>query len=225
MIDLNKMKLKTRLPLAIAGGLAIFALAGPGFAERPVRIPEPAFNPAQPEPKAVAILAGGCFWGLEAVFENVKGVTDVTSGYAGGKASEANYDTVITETTNHAEAVRIVYDPRVISYGQLLHIFFSAAHNPTELNRQGPDVGRSYRSAIFPQTEAQASIARAYIAQLTRAKAYPQPIVTGIERGTFYLAEAYHQNFFTRNPMHPYIVRWDKPKLAGARKTFPALFR
>jgi peptide-methionine (S)-S-oxide reductase len=219
------MKLKTRIPLAIAGAIAVFTIAAPGSAERPVRIPEPVLDPAQPEPQAVAILAGGCFWGLEAVYENVKGVKAVTSGYAGGKASEANYDTVITETTNHAEAVRVVYDPRVISYGQLLHIFFSAAHNPTELNRQGPDVGRSYRSAIFPQNLAQTTVARAYIAQLTAAKAYDAPIVTRIESGKFYLAEAYHQDFFTRNPMHPYIVRWDKPKLAGARKTFPALFR
>ncbi len=225
MIDIGKLKLKTRLPLAIAGGLALFAIAAPGLAERPVRIAEPVLDPAQSEPQAVAILAGGCFWGMEAVFENVKGVKDVVSGYAGGKASEANYDTVTTETTNHAEAVRIVYDPRVISYGQLLHIFFSAAHNPTELDRQGPDVGRSYRSAIFPQTASQTTVARAYIAQLGRGKAFPAPIVTRIEAGKFYPAEPYHQNFFTRNPMHPYIVRWDKPKLAGARKTFPALFR
>lgn len=225
MMDIGSLKLKTRLPLAVAGGLALFALAAPGSAERPVRIAEPRLDPAQAAPQAVAILAGGCFWGLEAVFENVRGVKDVVSGYAGGKAEEATYDTVITETTNHAEAVRIVYDPRVISYGQLLHIFFSAAHNPTELNRQGPDVGRSYRSAIFPQTQAQASVARAYITQLGAAKSYPKPIVTRIETGKFYAAESYHQNFFTRNPMHPYIVRWDKPKLAGARATFPALFR
>ena len=222
---MNKMQLKTRIPLAFAGAIAVFTLAAPGSAERPVRIPEPVVDPAQPEPLAVAILAGGCFWGLEAVYENVKGVKSVTSGYAGGKASEANYDIVITETTNHAEAVRIVYDPRVISYGRLLQIFFSAAHDPTELNRQGPDVGRSYRSAIFAQTLQQATVARAYIAQLTAAKVYPEPIVTRIENGKYYLAEAYHQDFFNRNPMHPYIVRWDKPKLAGARATFPALFR
>lgn len=222
---MNKMQLKTRIPLAFAGAIAVFTLAAPGSAERPVRIPEPVVDPAQPEPLAVAILAGGCFWGLEAVYENVKGVKSVTSGYAGGKASEANYDIVITETTNHAEAVRIVYDPRVISYGRLLQIFFSAAHDPTELNRQGPDVGRSYRSAIFAQTLPQATVARAYIAQLTAAKVYPEPIVTRIENGKYYLAEAYHQDFFNRNPMHPYIVRWDKPKLAGARATFPALFR
>ncbi|MEK6637962.1 MAG: peptide-methionine (S)-S-oxide reductase MsrA [Pseudomonadota bacterium] len=222
---MSKMQLKTRVPLVIVAAIAVFTLAAPGSAERPVIIPAPALDPAQAEMQAVAILAGGCFWGLEAVFENAKGVKSVTSGYAGGKAEEATYDAVITEATNHAEAVRIVYDPRVISYGSLLQIFFSAAHNPTELNRQGPDVGRSYRSAIFPQTLAQTTIARAYIAQLTAAKAYDGAIVTRIESGKFYAAEAYHQDFFTRNPMHPYIVRWDKPKLAGARKTFPNLFR
>ncbi len=224
-MDMSKYQYKTRLPLAVAGAIALFTFTAPGFAEKAVQIPAPAVDPAQPEPQAVAILAGGCFWGLEAVFENVKGVKAVTSGYAGGKAKEANYDTVITETTNHAEAVRIVYDPRVISYGRLLQIFFSAAHDPTELNRQGPDVGRSYRSAIFPQTLAQTTIARAYIAQLGKARVYAEPIVTRIETGGFYLAEAYHQDFFNRNPRHPYIVRWDKPKLASARATFPTLFR
>jgi peptide-methionine (S)-S-oxide reductase len=224
-MDMSKFQLKTRIPLFAVGAVALFNIAAPGFAEKPVAIPSPAVDPAQTDPQAVAILAGGCFWGLEAVFENVKGVKAVTSGYAGGKANEANYDTVITETTGHAEAVRIVYDPRVISYGRLLQIFFSAAHNPTQLNRQGPDVGRSYRSAIFPQTLAQTTTARAYISQLSKAGAYSKPIVTRIESGTFYLAEAYHQDFFNRNPMHPYIVHWDKPKLAGARATFPALFR
>jgi peptide-methionine (S)-S-oxide reductase len=224
-MDVSKLQLKTRIPLFAIGAIALFNIAAPGFAEKPVPIPAPAIDPVQREPQAVAILAGGCFWGLEAVFENVKGVKDVTSGYAGGKASEANYDAVITETTGHAEAVRIVYDPRVISYGSLLQIFFSAAHNPTQLNRQGPDVGQSYRSAIFPQTLVQTTTARAYISQLNKAGAYPKPIVTRIENGTFYLAETYHQDFFSRNPSHPYIVRWDKPKLAGARATFPALFR
>jgi peptide-methionine (S)-S-oxide reductase len=225
MIDMKKLSLSTRVPLAIAGAIALFTIAAPGAAEKPVIIPAPKSDPAQSEPQAVAILAGGCFWGMEAVFENVKGVRMVTSGYAGGKAEEANYDTVITETTNHAEAVRIVYDPKQISYGKLLHIFFSAAHDPTQLNRQGPDTGRSYRSAIFPQTLTQATTARAYIAQLSAARVFPKPIVTRIETGRFYNAEPYHQDFFANNPMHPYIVRWDKPKLAGARATFPALFR
>jgi peptide-methionine (S)-S-oxide reductase len=224
-MDLNKFQLKTRVPLFVVGAFAVFAIAAPGSAEKPVPIPPSLEDPAQPEAQTVAILAGGCFWGLEAVFEQVKGVKSVTSGYAGGKANEANYDAVVSETTGHAEAVRIVYDPRVISYGSLLRIYFSAAHNPTELNRQGPDIGRSYRSAIFPQTLAQTTTARAYIKQLSEAGVYPKPIVTRIESGTFYVAEAYHQDFFSRNPAHPYIVRWDKPKLAGARATFPALFR
>lgn len=225
MNNIRKFGLSTRVPLAIAAAIALFTIAAPGAAEKPVIIPAPQLDPAQTEPQAVAILAGGCFWGMEAVFENVKGVRMVTSGYAGGKAEEANYDTVITETTNHAEAVRIVYDPKQISYGKLLHIYFSAAHDPTQLNRQGPDTGRSYRSAIFPQTLAQAATARAYIAQLSASRAFPRPIVTRIESGRFYNAEPYHQDFFARNPLHPYIVRWDKPKLAGARATFPALFR
>ena len=219
------LQLKTRVPLAIIGATALFAIAGPCAAERPVPIPAPSFDPVQSDAQAVTILAGGCFWGMEAVFDHVKGVKSVVSGYAGGKANEATYDQVSTEATNHAEAIRIVYDPRVISYGSLLRIYFSAAHNPTELNRQGPDTGRSYRSAIFAQTPAQASIAQAYIKQLVKAKAYPAPIVTRLESGNFFPAEAYHQDFFTRNPNHPYILRWDKPKLAGARATFPALFR
>jgi peptide-methionine (S)-S-oxide reductase len=224
-MDMGKLQLKTRLPLYAVGAVALFTAAAPGFAEKPVKLPAPVVNPSQSDPQAVAILAGGCFWGLEAVFENVKGVKAVTSGYAGGKAEDASYDQVITETTGHAEAVRIVYDPRVISYGDLLHIFFSAAHNPTELNRQGPDVGRSYRSAIFPQTLSQTTTARAYINQLSKTGAFSKPIVTRIETGTFFVAESYHQDFFSRNPAHPYILRWDKPKLAGARSTFPALFR
>lgn len=225
MIRLASLGLSTRVPLAIAGAIALFTIAGQGAAEKPVVIPAPRLDPAQAVAKDVAILAGGCFWGMEAVFENVKGVVSVTSGYAGGKAEDASYDIVITETTNHAEAVRIVYDPRQISYGKLLQIFFSAAHDPTQLNRQGPDIGRSYRSAIFPQSMAQTRIARAYISQLTAARAFRRPIVTRIESGRFFDAEAYHQDFFVRNPYHPYIVRWDKPKLAAARATFPKLFR
>lgn len=224
-MGIYKMKLKTRIPLAFAGAIALFTIAAPGAAEKPVIIPAASYDPAQPEPQAVAILAGGCFWGMEAVFENLKGVKSVVSGYAGGKANEANYDQVVSETTNHAEAIRIIYDPRVISYGSLLRIYFSVAHNPTQLNYQGPDTGRSYRSAVFAQTLAQTMVARAYIAQLRKAAVYPEPIVTRIESGKFYLAEAHHQDFLVRNPAHPYILRWDKPKLAGARATFPALYR
>ena len=220
-----KSLLNARIPLAIAGGLAIFTIAGRGAAEKPVVIPAPAADVKPSAPQAVAVLAGGCFWGMEAVFEHIKGVQSVVSGYAGGKASTATYGQVSEETTGHAEVVRIVYDPRVISYGTLLRVYFSAAHNPTELNRQGPDRGPSYRSAVFAQTPDQARVARAYIAQLGKAKIWDKPIVTRVESGAFYPAEASHQDFFRRNPNHPYIVAWDKPKVAGVKATFPGLFR
>ena len=225
IMNWKKYQLKTRVPLFAIGAIALFNIVSPSFAEKPEWIPAAAIDVPASEPQAVAILAGGCFWGVEAIYEHVKGVKSVVSGYAGGKASTANYDDVLTESTGHAEAVRIVYDPRVISYGALLRIYFSAAHNPTELNRQGPDTGPSYRSAIFPQSPEQAKVARAYIAQLTKAKAFAQPIVTRIETGNFYPAEAEHQDFFARNPFNPYILHWDKPKLAGFKAAFPTLYR
>jgi peptide-methionine (S)-S-oxide reductase len=160
---------------------------------------------------------------MEAVFENVKGVKQVTAGYAGGKRATADYDSVSSETTRHAEAIRIVYDPRVVSYATLLRIYFSVAHDPTQVNRQGPDSGPSYRSAIFPQTPAQRAVAAAYIAQLNGAKVFPARIATHLESGAFFPAEAYHQDFYRRNPSHPYIVRWDKPKVAAFRAGFPKL--
>lgn len=212
-------------------GLAVFAVAAAILAgtrveaERAVAIPPIAADLKESGATAVAVLAGGCFWGMEAVFENVKGVKSVVSGYAGGTADTATYAQVTTETTGHAEAIRIIYDPRAVSYGTLLRVYFSAAHDPTQLNRQGPDVGPSYRSAIFPQTAGQAQTARAYIAQLSAARAWARPIVTRIEQGKFYPAEAYHQDFMRRNPAHPYIVRWDQPKLAAYRAAFPALAR
>jgi peptide-methionine (S)-S-oxide reductase len=162
---------------------------------------------------------------MQAVFEQVKGVRSVTSGYAGGAANTATYDQVSTERTGHAESVKIVFDPNVVSYGTLLRVYFSVAHDPTELNYQGPDHGPSYRSAIFPQTQQQKQVAAAYIAQLSAAHAYPAPIVTKIESGGFYPAEAYHQGFYRTNPNHPYIVRWDKPKVAAFRAAFPQLVR
>lgn len=179
---------------------------------------------AAPPQRATAVLAGGCFWGLEAVYEHVKGVTDVTSGYAGGSAADANYAAVSAERTRHAEAVRITYDPSQISYGQLLQIFVAVAHDPTQLNRQGPDEGTSYRSAIFPQNAAQAAAARTFLASLSKSGSFKQPIVTKVESGQFYPAEAYHQNFMRRNPYHPYIVINDKPKVADLKKRFPALY-
>ena len=172
-----------------------------------------------------AVLAGGCFWGMEAVFEHVKGVRNVVSGYAGGTATDATYAKVSTERTGHAEVIQITYDPKQISYGTLLRIYFSVAHDPTQLNRQGPDTGSSYRSAIFPQTVPQVRVANAYIKQLTAARAFGKPIVTRLESGKFYLAERSHQDFMKRNPMHPYILAHDVPKVNALKRTMPNLYR
>ncbi|KQT34920.1 methionine sulfoxide reductase A [Sphingomonas sp. Leaf412] len=211
----------TRIPLL----LAPFLLAGCGqaVAERAVPIPASRTDVPAAAGQQVAVLAGGCFWGMEAVFENLKGVRAVTAGYAGGTRATATYDAVSTERTRHAEAIRITYDPRVVSYATLLRVYFSVAHDPTQLNRQGPDTGPSYRSAIFPQSPQQRAVATAYIAQLNAARAYPARLVTTVEGGAFFPAEAYHQDFFRKNPSHPYIVRWDKPKVAAFRAGFPKL--
>jgi peptide-methionine (S)-S-oxide reductase len=207
----------------IAAGVA--AMAMPGRAERAVPIPPPARDVVAKPGLQNAVLAGGCFWGMEAVFEQVKGVRAVVSGYAGGSRGSASYDQVSSERTSHAEAVRIVYDPRQVSYGTLLRIYFSVAHDPTQVNGQIPDQGPSYRSAIFPQTAAQRLVAEQYIAQLGSAHAFPRPIATKIESGGFFPAEAYHQDFARRNPNHPYIVRWDRPKVVAFRAAFPTLAR
>lgn len=212
-------------PLLFAAGLAgvaLFALGGAAQAERAVQLPV-AKTDVTATGKQTAIFAGGCFWGMEAVFEHVKGVTNVTAGYAGGTRDTATYEQVSSETTKHAEAVRIVYDPAKVSYATLLRVYFSIAHDPTQLNRQGPDSGYSYRSAIFPQSAAQRGVATAYIAQLGQAHVFAKPIVTRIESGAFFPAEDYHQNFYDRNPNHPYIVTFDKPKVAAFRAGFPQL--
>jgi peptide-methionine (S)-S-oxide reductase len=172
-----------------------------------------------------AVLAGGCFWGMESVFEHVRGVKDVVSGYAGGGANDANYDAVSSESTGHAEAVKIIYDPSQVSYAQLLQVYFTAAHDPTQVNRQGPDVGPSYRSAIFPQSPQQAAFAKAFIARLNGSHLFKAPIATKIERGGFYPAEAYHQDFARRHPFFPYIVVNDRPKVDALHKKFPALYK
>lgn len=215
-----------RLPLAVVvlggGALLLLAAGGPSI-ETAVPVPLPSIDVPKARGPQVAVLAGGCFWGMEAVFQSVKGVQSVTSGYAGGSAGTATYAQVSTEKTGHAEAVKIVYDPTRVSYGTLLRIYFAVAHDPTQLNRQGPDRGPSYRSAIFPQNGAQRRVAEAYIALLGRTKTFPRPIVTRLESGRFYPAEAYHQDFFWRHPTHPYIVRWDKPKVAAFRSAFPQL--
>jgi peptide-methionine (S)-S-oxide reductase len=174
---------------------------------------------------AKAVFAGGCFWGTQTVFERVKGVIKTTAGYAGGSAATATYDQVTTETTGHAESVEVVYDPSKITYGQLLRIFFSVAHDPTELNRQGPDVGTSYRSAIFYVNEEQKKIASAYIEQLNQAKVFPKPIVTDLTplRG-FYRAEDYHQDYALNHPDNPYILVCDRPKIEALKQQFPEYF-
>ncbi|MEG3144412.1 peptide-methionine (S)-S-oxide reductase MsrA [Sphingomonas sp. RT2P30] len=214
------------LLFASAAAIGLFALmGGAAQAERAVPLPVAAHDVARTATPQVAVLAGGCFWGMEAVFEHVKGVKTVTTGYAGGTRDTASYDQVSSETTGHAEAIRIVFDPAQVSYATLLRVYFSIAHNPTELNRQGPDSGTSYRSAIFPQSPAQRAVATAYIAQLGQAHAFPAPIVTKLETGSFFPAEAYHQNFYDRNPSHPYIVHWDKPKVAAFKAGFPTLAR
>ena len=182
----------------------------------------PAALAATPAHADTAVLAGGCFWGMEAVFEHVKGVTNVVSGFAGGSAGDADYDKVSTERTGHAEAVRISYDPKQISYAKLLQIYFTVAHDPTQVNRQGPDTGPSYRSAIFPQNAAQTAAARTFIAKL---KAGGVRVATKLESGKFYPAEAYHQDFARNNPFHPYIVVNDKPKVAALKRRYPALYR
>jgi peptide-methionine (S)-S-oxide reductase len=191
-------------------------------------IPAPLFDPPpqREEHSSTAVFAGGCFWGVDAVFKHVKGVTDVVSGYSGGEASTARYEMVETGRTGHAESVRVTYDPSQVSYGTLLRVFFAVAHDPTELNRQGPDEGPQYRSAIFYVNDVQKRIAEVYIRQLEQAHAFKHKIVTQIAPlSAFYPAEAVHQNFLARNLSNPYIVYNDLPKLDVLRKQFPGLWR
>jgi peptide-methionine (S)-S-oxide reductase len=190
----------------------------------------PAFAAASPIPSAkgqqIAVLAGGCFWGVDAVFKHVRGVSAVVSGYSGGGAGTAQYEVVSTGTTGHAESVQITYDPSQITYAELLRVFFAVAHYPTQLNRQGPDVGSQYRSAIFYANEAQKETAQAYIDQLNKAAAFSGPIVTQVVPFEhFYPAEEYHQNYLARHPYQPYIVFNDVPKLRRLEQQFPALYR
>jgi peptide-methionine (S)-S-oxide reductase len=227
---MNRMA-RIGLPL-FAGGAALaiglyasgVQTSAPAEAAVGVAIPAPARGAAESGNRAVAVLAGGCFWGVEGVFEHVDGVVSVEAGYAGGRSGDANYEAVSAGRTAHAEAVRITYDPRRVSYAQLLHIFFSVAHDPTQLNRQGPDQGRQYRTAIFPQNGQQRAAAAAYIQQLGASGRFRSRIATTLEGGGFWAAEAYHQNFMRRNPRHGYIVMHDAPKLRDLRATFPRLY-
>ena len=211
------------IPLVAAAVLS--ACSGAAQAEKAVIIPAALIDQSPQSRVETAVFAGGCFWGMEGVFEHVAGVTSVTSGYAGGTAATATYGDVTTETTGHAESIKITYNPAKITYGKLLQVYFSVAHDPTQLNRQGPDSGPSYRSALFPQTPEQTKIARAYVAQLGKSGRFAKPIVTKIETGKFYPAEAYHQDFMRRNPNHGYIKHWDVPKLAAFKAAFPSLAR
>ncbi|QEL24642.1 peptide-methionine (S)-S-oxide reductase MsrA [Bosea sp. F3-2] len=213
---------------AAALGAVALKLSPLAAAEEARAVPVPVMDePAAPgETQKVAVLAGGCFWGVQGVFQHVEGVNSAVSGYAGGERATAEYEKVGTGRTGHAEAVRIVYDPRKVSYAKLLQIYFSVVHDPTQLNRQGPDTGTQYRSAIFPADAEQARIAKAYIAQLNQARAFDAAIVTKIEpERTFYPAEAYHQDFLTRHPSHPYIVIHDLPKVESLKRFFPEIYR
>jgi peptide-methionine (S)-S-oxide reductase len=196
-------------------------------AEEARAVPTPAVDEqASGKASEVAVVAGGCFWGVQGVFQHLAGVTNAVSGYAGGDKSSAHYEMTSNGTTGHAESVQITYDPRKITYGRILQVYFSVAHDPTELNRQGPDEGTQYRSTIFPMNDEQAQVAKAYIAQLNSAHAFQTPIVTTIEPGKmFYRAEDYHQDFLVKNPGYPYIVYNDLPKIANLKRLFPALYK
>ena len=222
----------TRRPVlalfALVAGAAVWHTVPSVAAEAAVAIPAPADDIAAASVfgPQTAVFAGGCFWGVQGVFQHVKGVRNAVSGYAGGNASSAQYDAVGMGNTGHAEAVRITFDPKQVSYGRLLQIYFSVAHNPTELNRQGPDTGTQYRSTVFPVDADQQRVAKNYIAQLDKSKVFGKPIATTLETGkTFYAAEAYHQDFLTRHPDHPYIVINDLPKVDNLKKVFPSDYR
>jgi peptide-methionine (S)-S-oxide reductase len=223
------MKLRNPIVLSLAismPALFSFSFAPTWAADLDKPIPAPGSDPASAAASETAVLAGGCFWGQQGVFEHVKGVTKVVAGYSGGAKNTATYDQVTTETTGHAESVQITFDPKQVSFGRLLQIYFSVAHDPTEVNRQGPDEGTSYRSEIFAATPAQVATANAYIAQLNAARLFSRPIATKVEplKG-FYPAEAYHQDFLVNNPTYPYIVFNDLPKIASLKRVWPQYYR
>ena len=203
------------------------AVRGPALGEQAVVIPPPALDdPKVSSVLQTAVLAGGCFWGVQGVYQHVRGVHQVLSGYSGGTRATAEYEAVSRGRTAHAESVEIRFDPQELSYGEILQIYFSVAHDPTQLNRQGPDTGTQYRSNIFYADDSQKRIAEAYLAQLDRTKMFRRAIVTRVDRLTaFYPAEAYHQDFLIRNPHHPYIVINDLPKIANLKRVFPARYR
>jgi peptide-methionine (S)-S-oxide reductase len=226
---ISSFKRGATFPALILVGLLSAAgfVATRSTAEEARAAPPPAVDEqANGKTSEVAVIAGGCFWGVQGVFQHVAGVTNAVSGYAGGDKATAHYEMTSSGATGHAESVQITYDPRKITYGRILQVYFSVAHDPTELNRQGPDEGTQYRSAIFPSNDEQARVAKAYIAQLDSAHVFGAPIVTTIEPGkSFYRAEDYHQDFLERNPGYPYIVFNDLPKIANLKRLFPALYR
>ena len=215
------------LSLVVALAIGAVVLVSRSDAKPAQAIPPPALDEAASTATTeVAVLAGGCFWGVQGVFQHLNGVTSAVSGYAGGSKDTAQYETVSSGGTGHAESVRVTFDPRRISYGRILQVYFSVAHDPTELNRQGPDTGTQYRSTIFPASPEQERIAKAYIAQLGQARVFHANVVTSIETGRdFYPAEAYHQDFLTRHPTNPYIVFNDLPKIRELQSLFPDRYR
>ena len=224
-MSLRRFKLFPSLAfLQVMAGLGACSLATAG--SDTATLPDPAVDTAQTQGSQVAVFAGGCFWGLQSVFEHVKGVNKVWAGYSGGAANTAEYERVSDGDTGHAESVKILYDPTKVSYGQLLKVYFSVATDPTQLNRQGPDVGTQYRSVIFYGNDEQKRVASAYIAQLTAAHAFDAPIVTQVVplKG-FYVAEAYHQDYAQRHPNDPYIVFNDAPKVTHLKQLFPSLYQ
>jgi peptide-methionine (S)-S-oxide reductase len=225
--------LHRHLKKTIGGPVLVAAAVGFGLwrlmnlsASAAVTLPPPAIDEPANGASETVVLAGGCFWGVQGVFQHVKGVTSAVSGYSGGTADTAHYETVSSGQTGHAESVKVTFDPHEVSLGRILQIYFSVVHDPTELDRQGPDVGSRYRSAIFAANDAQLEVARAYINQLNQARVFPKPIVTTADRLTgFYPAEAYHQDFLTLHPHYPYIVINDLPKIADLKQLFRELYR
>jgi peptide-methionine (S)-S-oxide reductase len=212
----------------MAAVMAVVTIVAPRTTTAAIAIPNPVVDDpiASAKGQQTVVLAGGCFWGIQAVFEHVKGVKSATAGYAGGTVKNPDYEQVSSGATGHAESVKVVYDPSKVTFGQLLKVFFSVAHDPTELDRQGPDSGTQYRSAIFFTSENQQKIAKAYIDQLNQAKIYPQPIVTEVTPfSAFYQAEDYHQDFAVKNPYNTYIMMNDAPKVTNLKKELPDLYK
>lgn len=232
MSKTSRSNLRRNLTGGVLGAFALTALiiavtaVRAGAAEEAVVIPPPSIDEKTSAKTEKAVFAGGCFWGVQGVFQHVKGVSNAVSGYSGGAKETASYETVSGGKTGHAEAVEVTYDPGQVSYGQLLQIFFSVAHNPTQLNFQGPDQGTQYRSAVFTLSPEQKKVADAYVAQLDQAKVFPDKVVTEVtDLKGFYTAEAYHQDFLTLNPDYPYIVYNDLPKIGSLKSLFPNAYR